>query len=135
LGAKMKNSFKIMLIDNDVENSTNLSEVFADLKLKDVTYIDSANAAILEHKHQNYDLTFVNCDVHNLNQLEILSQIACIKPRHYAIMCKSNPDRDFIKTSIKHGATGFLTEPYTAKKILHEIDKYIMFNEEDFAQA
>lgn len=129
----MDKNLRILVVNNDP-----LNRILAELNLSNIENAGSAADAIKiyvrDHKEQPFDVTFIS-ELPNNEELELLKSLIEITPNHYVVMLVDDITPDKVLNSIKYGANGLLSKPFTAHKVEMELEKYKMLREDKRASA
>jgi len=137
-GIPVNKNIKILLVNNTVSASDDvITRELASLGLQNLVVVAGAGLAVKEFVQQRgkvpYDVTFIR-DQKDQDELELLKSIIEIDPSHYVVMLTDNITPDKVISSIKFGASGILSQPFTAGKMRVELDKYVLLREDKKTQ-
>ena len=87
-----------------------------------------------KHKNQAYDLTLIT-DLADGSEEELLKSIIEIDPQHYVVMLTEHLTPDKVLSSIKSGASGLISKPFTANKLRMELEKFAFLRDKKSAYS
>lgn len=127
----MHNNINILLVGDDALVGE-LNEIgYSQIK----AVVDSKTAIrefVDKHKNQSYDLTFIT-DLSDGSEEELLKSIIEIEPDHYVVMLTENLTPEKVLSSIRAGANGLLSKPFTANKLRMELEKFAFLRDKKSA--
>jgi DNA-binding NarL/FixJ family response regulator len=101
--------------------------------LQNLVTVKSAGAAIKEFVNANatdpYDLTFIH-DLADGEEIELLKSLVEVNPDHYVVILTDTITADKVLGSIKLGASGILSKPFTPEKLRLELEKFLLLRED-----
>ncbi len=129
----MYNNINILLVGNDT-----LVGELRELGYTQVKAIADSKSAIREfvekHKNQDYDLTLIT-DLPDGSEEELLKSIVEIDPNHYVVILTEHLTPDKVLSSIKSGASGLISKPFTANKLRMELEKFAFLRDKKSAYS
>lgn len=129
----MYNNINILLVGNDA-----LVGELNGVGYTQVTAVADSKTAINEfvdkHKHQPYDLTLIT-DLSDGSEEELLESIVEIDPNHYVVVLTEHLTPDKVLSSIKSGASGLISKPFTANKLRMELEKFAFLRDKKSAYS
>lgn len=105
-----------------------LQEISAEYQIDEV---ENAQEAIINAEKNNYDIVILDISMPNGGGLKALKEIKKIKPNTSVLMLSIYDDKQYILSSLKSGASGYMTKksaPYELKAAIDKITnggKYI----------
>lgn len=131
----MNKNIKILVVNNNISdaNTESFALTLENLKLQNITSVNNTKAAIAETVKANpehqFEVTFIH-DLQNGDEIELLKSLMEINPFSYVVMLTSDISADKVLNSIKHGASGILSKPFTDDKVRSELEKYSLLRED-----
>jgi DNA-binding NtrC family response regulator len=131
----MNKNIRILVVNNNNENtsSESLTAALESMHLTNVVMVTNSKEALKTFVHsqtdQPFDVTMIH-DLGDMDELELLKSLIEINPDHYVIMLTDTITPEKVLNSIKFGANGILSKPFTADKIQMELEKYKLLRED-----
>ena len=116
-------SLKVIIIDNDPQSYSNYKsyfETYTDFTLNGV--YASVEAALFEYETIQPDIIISEVNLPIVNGIEGLKRFRKIDAKAKIIMVGQESTFEVIKNAFKHGSNGFLTKPFTNKRLYHALD-------------
>jgi|GEM_PF-5014442 len=117
------NGLKFILVDSSKEQRNNLK--FALEKAYREVDIDDSNDfldALIKIQEKDYDLIVINITDKELNHLELLKTFKSKQIKNsYALIIASRNDKEDVINSLKEGADGFITLPFTIDAFIRKL--------------
>lgn len=80
--------------------------------------VDDGNEVLRAYKKYVPDILFLDIHLPNKEGTSVLGDILSIDPKAYIIMLSSDSSRENVAFTLKQGAKGFLTKPFTKERLL-----------------
>lgn len=114
----------VLIVDDDDDYAEALEEVFA-LQGCQVTCISDPLAALHTVIEKDYDLLIVDKNMPNLDGLDFVERVRCIKPASKIVMITAYPNEDSRRRSLEIGVRYYLSKPFRKNDIL-EIATFVL---------
>ena len=118
---EVHNEFKperqVLIVDDAFDVRVMLKEI---LKLHPIESIDEASRlkdAEIKLNHFDYQLIFMDIQLHEDNGLEALKQIKKANPHSKVVMISAYSTAENVRQALISGADGFIVKPFTIKKV------------------
>lgn len=131
----MNKNIKILVVNNKQTKTTKdtLATALADLRLLNIVTVDNPRDAITEIIKDNtskpFEVIFIH-DMPNGEEMDLLKSVIEINPSNYVVMLKNNISADQVLNSIKYGASGILSSPFSPDQVRVELEKYSLLFED-----
>jgi DNA-binding NtrC family response regulator len=115
----------------DADNS--VTGALESMGLQNIVVINGSGDAIKlyaqDYKNNPYDVVLIQ-DLENNEELDLLKGIIEVDEHQYVVMLTQSISADNVLNSIKFGASGVLSKPFTTDKLKVELEKYSLLRED-----
>lgn len=117
---------KVLLIDDSSTMRKIQKRVLAGMDITDVSEAGNGKEAMEVLKQNNFDFTFVLCDI-NMPEMNGMETLAAIRSapegaKLPVIMCTSVAEKGQVMEAIKAGATNYLVKPFQPEDLQKKIE-------------
>jgi DNA-binding NtrC family response regulator len=128
----MANRFHILVVDDEPVQREMVGG-FLKKQGFDVIAADSAEKALELFRQDSFDLVLTDQKMANMSGVELLQAVHTINPETAVVLMTAYGSIESAVSSIKGGATDYLTKPLNLDELLHRIrqvsDRYRIINE------
>lgn len=117
----MNNNIRILLV-----NCNELEDVLQSLNFQQITKVKDGKTAIKEFVAEPFDVTFVH-ELPTEEEKALIESMLEMNPEHYIVNLTDTISPEKVMNSVRNGACGILSKPFTAHKIRLELDKFDLF--------
>ena len=99
--------------------------LLSELGWKNVTIATSGQAALKMLQNKPFDVVLLDNNMPGMEGLEVLEQSRSLNldPLPKFIMVTADAKRSVLSTAVMHGASDFITKPFTAQTLLDKVNK------------
>lgn len=122
-GLRLKNKAKILIVDDDMENTETLSDILTALG----HHVEIANdgfRAIQKVKVEPFDVVLMDIKMPGINGVETYKEIKRIQPKAAVMMMTAYSVEDLVDEALKEGAHGVWHKPVEITKIIELIEHF-----------
>lgn len=120
---ELKPERQVLIVDDAFDVRVMLKEI---LKLHPIESIDEAarlKDAETKLNHFDYQLIFMDIQLHEDNGLEALKQIKKANPHSKVVMISAYSTAENVRQALISGADGFIVKPFTINKVENILKK------------
>lgn len=118
-------NLSFLLVDDVSTVRDFLRQTLLQLGATEIYEASSGNKALSEFNKNMPDVVFLDIELPGANGQDILKEIRSKKPNAHVVMVSAHASADNVKTSIGHGASGFVVKPFTAQKIRSVLKRHL----------
>lgn len=119
------NELRILICDDSILARKQLSEAIDFIgKCTVQQAVDGIEASELLKK-EHYNIIFMDLCMPNMDGMEVLKQVAGIKPKPYIVVVSSFCTREAIVEALGYGASDFIQKPYKQDQVIQVIESYL----------
>lgn len=115
---------KILLVDDQSSILNLLGSILNSLNYKNIKKTTNGKDAIMMHKLQRFDMTFLDVEMEHMCDIQTLIEVKKVNPANYVVMLTGSSTTRVVTECLNAGANGFIAKPFNLKQILKEIEKY-----------
>lgn len=117
----------IMLVEDDPMTQRVVTEIL----IQDYRVIQASTAydAVVNYMMHAPDLVFLDIGLPDTSGMKVLQQLVQSDPHAYIIMFSGSGDLDNILTAFKSGASGFITKPFSRRKLTQYIENAAVWHD------
>lgn len=117
---------KVLLVDDSMTMRKIQKRTLTSMGIEDIVEASNGKEALARLAENNYDFTFVLCDI-NMPEMDGIETLTAIraKPESKAlpvIMCTSVAEKSQVLTAIKAGASSYVVKPFRPDELKARIE-------------
>jgi two-component system response regulator HydG len=118
----MAKVYKILIVDDDIDNANSLSELF-EFEGHEVTTVHTGEQAISAYLTNDYDVAFMDVMMPGKNGVESFLEIKRLKPAARVVMMTGYSVEQLLQQAVENGAMGVLTKPMEPMRVLSMLEE------------
>ena len=114
----MNESVRILLIQSNKSNADRISSILEKAGFNDIHSAYDGVDAVCFFKEYSPEVVFIETKLPLMDGLSVLKKLKKINPDCLVAVTSSDYDKSITETFIKHGADGFIYEPFSEDRII-----------------
>jgi two-component system chemotaxis response regulator CheY len=121
----MNPNLRFLVVDDMPQMCKIIYSLLSELGWKNVTIATSGQAALKMLQNKPFDVVLLDNNMPGMEGLEVLEQSRSLNldPLPKFIMVTADAKRSVLSTAVMHGASDFITKPFTAQTLLDKVNK------------